>query len=170
MVAQQRQQPPIDRFALDHLEWWWGHLARAGLDTLADGASLDVFEQALLDAPPWPTATGPAWSRPLSANGRERHAVADGAGLNQLAQDLAAEGLRQRLAGRLDRHDRRGGRGHGRRRRLHARGRPAFGDGVCRPVDRGLVSQDKRACRGRVSSAPGRVTSPGSPTQTAIAL
>ena len=79
---------------------WWGHLARAGLDTLADGASLDVFEQALLDAPPWPTATGPAWSRPLSANGRERHAVADGAGLNHLAQDLAAEGLRQRLAGK----------------------------------------------------------------------
>jgi len=113
VVAQQRQQPPIDRFALDHLEWWWGHLARASLETLAEGASLDAFEQALLDAPPWPTATGQTWSRPLSTDGRERHAVADGAGLNHLAQELAAEGLRQRLVGKSFWWPLHGGRGSG---------------------------------------------------------
>lgn len=100
VVTQRRQQPPIDRFALDHLEWWWGHLARASLETLADGARLDAFEQALLDAPPWPTATGPAWSRPLFADPHERYALVDGAGLINLAQDLAAEGLRKHLLGK----------------------------------------------------------------------
>jgi type VI secretion system protein ImpM len=99
VVTQRRQLPPLDRFALDHLELWWEHLARASLGTLADGARLDTFEQALLDAPPWPTGTGPTWSHPLSTSGRERHAVVDGAGLVNLAQDLAAEGLRQRLVG-----------------------------------------------------------------------
>lgn len=99
VVTQPRLEPPVDRFALDHLEWWWGHLARASLETLIEGARLDTFEQALLEAPPWPTRTGPAWSRALSVNGRERHAVVEGAGLTDVAQELAAASLRQRLAG-----------------------------------------------------------------------
>lgn len=99
VVTQARPQPPSDRFALDHLEWWWSHLARASLETLGNGAGLDAFEQALSDAPPWPTGTRPGWSRPLTASGRERYALVDGAALIDLAQDLAAEGLRRRLVG-----------------------------------------------------------------------
>jgi type VI secretion system protein ImpM len=100
VVAQGRAQPPVDRFALDHLEWWWDHLARAGLATLADGARLDAFEQALLDAPPWPGGIGPVWSRPLQAGDRERRAVVDGASLADLAHGVAAEGLRRHMAGK----------------------------------------------------------------------
>ena len=42
LIAQPRQQPPMDRVALDHLEAWWSQLARAGLATLTvDGATLE---------------------------------------------------------------------------------------------------------------------------------
>lgn len=100
LVVQRRAQPPVDRFALDHLEWWWGHVAQAGLATLADGARLDTFEQALLDAPPWPGGNGPAWSRRQPAGDRERLALVDGASLVDLAHGLAAEGLRQHMTGK----------------------------------------------------------------------
>ena len=60
LVAQRRSRPPLDRIALDHLEAWFDHVAEAATRTLGERASVDAFEQALADAPPWPTPGAPA--------------------------------------------------------------------------------------------------------------
>lgn len=71
LIAQRRPLPPLDRIALDHLEAWFDHLALAATRTLGEGASVEAFEQALLDAPPWPTpgVTAPVTTR-VTAHGQ----------------------------------------------------------------------------------------------------
>jgi type VI secretion system protein ImpM len=54
LVLQPSPQGPAERSALDHLDRWWAHVAQATQDTLAEGASLTAFEDALLAAPGWP--------------------------------------------------------------------------------------------------------------------
>ena len=71
LIAHQRTRPPLDRIALDHLEAWFDHLAAAATHTLGESASVDAFEQALHDAPPWPTpGTMPALTVRPTANGQ----------------------------------------------------------------------------------------------------
>ena len=70
LITQTRTRAPLDVIALDHLEAWFDHLARAAAHTLVEGASLDGFEHALHDAPPWPT--------PGTAIAIERHAIDHG--------------------------------------------------------------------------------------------
>lgn len=97
LIAQVRQHPPIDRFGLEHLEAWWSGLARAGLATLAVGATLDGFEDALLHAPPWPSAAHGPWLR-AHPDGEAGHwQVAPGAGLTEVAGSLAAQTVLLRL-------------------------------------------------------------------------
>ncbi|ACB36310.1 conserved hypothetical protein [Leptothrix cholodnii SP-6] len=70
LLAQPRAQAPQDRLALNHLELWWRHLAEAALATLAERATLDEFEQALAEAPPWPTPASA--NPPLARSSRNR--------------------------------------------------------------------------------------------------
>ena len=99
LIAQPRAHPACDRIALNHLELWWAHIARAGLATLADDARLQAFETALEEAPPWPSAAPAALLRASATPEREHYGLAAGAALSDLAFALAAEHLRQRLAG-----------------------------------------------------------------------
>lgn len=99
LIVQPRDQPPLDRVALDHLQAWWAQLARAGLATLAVGATLEAFEAALEQAPPWPSAAAGTWLRPLPGNASDGWRVAPGAGPSEVAGSLAAAALMQRLAG-----------------------------------------------------------------------
>ncbi len=96
VVAHPRAAPPADRLALDHLDLWWAQAARAALHTLAERGSVDSFETALEDLPPWPATRAP-WA--MSAQGRGQQLdVHAGAGAADLAQALAVAGLQQRLA------------------------------------------------------------------------
>jgi len=101
VIAQPRARAPEDRIALDHLELWYEHLARAALHTLGDddGGSLDALEAALHEAPPWPTA-----GRQSTVSSREtRHGdhlgLAPAATLNQWLHGLALRDMNRRLAG-----------------------------------------------------------------------
>ena len=97
VVAQARPAPPADRLALDHLDLWWAQAARAALHTLADHGSVDAFEAALDDLPPWPGTRVP-W--PSAPHGRgQRFEVQAGAGAADLAQALALATMQQQLAG-----------------------------------------------------------------------
>lgn len=97
VVAQARPEAPDDRFGWAHLDLWWQQLSQAALATLSDGASVDRFEAELAAAPPWPVVSPPLVQR---VPGSERWRLAAGAGAGELAQALAAEGLRERLQGR----------------------------------------------------------------------
>lgn len=99
LVAQARSAPPVDRIGLDHLDLWWTQLARAVLDTLDELATLDAFESALHDLPPWPGARGGALQVVSGPELGERYAFAPGATLTEVAHGLASAGLQQRLAG-----------------------------------------------------------------------
>lgn len=55
LITQRRTSPPLDRIALDHLELWFDHLANAATHTLGERATVEDFEQALGEAPPWPS-------------------------------------------------------------------------------------------------------------------
>ncbi|MEZ5622643.1 MAG: type VI secretion system-associated protein TagF [Burkholderiaceae bacterium] len=98
VVVEARARPPSDRIGLDHLDLWWQRLAQATLATLTDDATVEAFEAALHDAPPWPRALHlPEPADP--AADRQRHPVAPGTPLTQLAHGLAAAELVRRLAG-----------------------------------------------------------------------
>jgi type VI secretion system protein ImpM len=108
VVAEARARVPEDRIALDHLELWFEHLGRAALATLADGdgGSLDAFERALADAPPWPTPgrdvpLAPTGARGTAVDGDEeaRYAVPTTATLANWSRALAAQELGSRLHG-----------------------------------------------------------------------
>ncbi len=99
VVAQPRPVPPVDRFALDHLELWWRHVAHAALCTLAEDARVESFEDELLQAPPWPVAMHAPQVRVAPAPGRERVSVDRAATLDAFLHGLAATSLLQRLEG-----------------------------------------------------------------------
>lgn len=99
VIVQARAAAPADRIAFDHLDLWWSYLARTGSATLADHATQEAFEDALHGAPPWPGSGGSPWLRPQPADGRQRYALAAGAGPAEIVAGLAAGVLAQRLAG-----------------------------------------------------------------------
>jgi type VI secretion system protein ImpM len=99
VVAQSRAMPPADRVGLDHLDLWWTQLARAALATLTDAATLEDFEAALHDMPPWPGARSSAVHAVPGAGLGERYALPPGATLNDVVHGLASAGLQQGLAG-----------------------------------------------------------------------
>ncbi|WP_374568577.1 type VI secretion system-associated protein TagF [Ideonella sp.] len=99
LIAQPRARPPVDRIALDHLELWYTHLANAALQTLGDHTSLDAFERALAEAPPWPTAgpTSPLNTR--STPTAERYEMPAAVPLSRWLPSLATTELLARVAG-----------------------------------------------------------------------
>jgi len=99
LVAQSRERPPLDRIGLDHLELWWSHVAQAALHTLGEPSTLDSFEAALREAPPWPSAGALMVPQQRPAVGHERFAVARGATLGQVMNGFAISELHVRLAG-----------------------------------------------------------------------
>jgi type VI secretion system protein ImpM len=99
VVAQPRPAPPVDRFALDHLELWWQHVADAALRTLAEGAQVDGFEADLMQAPPWPMSPQAPPVRVVPAPGRERVSIDRVATLEGFMHGLAATSLLQRFEG-----------------------------------------------------------------------
>lgn len=99
VVAQARSAPPDDRIGLDHLDLWWTELARAVLGTLEEASTVEAFESALHDLPPWPGARGGALPAVTLAELGERFALPPGAALSDVVHGLASAGLRQRLSG-----------------------------------------------------------------------
>lgn len=99
VVAQRRDRPPLDRIAFDHLELWWMQVAQAAMHTLADPSSLETFEQALLQTPPWPGAGAVMVPQQRAAGGRERYAIAPGASLGQMLHGFAVSELHGKLTG-----------------------------------------------------------------------
>jgi type VI secretion system protein ImpM len=99
LIAQSRPQPPADRFALDHLELWWESLTRSAMATLDPATTVDAFEAALQEAPPWATATGRTLLTPTSAYRRERYQTAAGTSLHDVLGELAGQRLLQSLQG-----------------------------------------------------------------------
>lgn len=97
LVAQRRARAPVDRIALDHLELWFEHLTHAALQTLHERASLDAFEHALRDAPPWPTPGTTKSLTPRPAAGGKRFALGRAMSLNEAMQALATQELMARL-------------------------------------------------------------------------
>lgn len=99
VVAHPRPAPPVDRFALDLLELWWRHVANAALGTLGEQAQVELFEDELLQAPPWPVAMNTPKVRVDPAPGRQRVSVDRAATLEGFMHGLAATTLLQRLQG-----------------------------------------------------------------------
>jgi type VI secretion system protein ImpM len=99
LVVQPRPRPPDDRFALEHLDLWWKHLADATVQTLSDPGSLDAFEDALAHAPPWPSHRPRHWISRHGETDRQSYAVEAGAALSDAAADLAAQDLVRRMEG-----------------------------------------------------------------------
>jgi type VI secretion system protein ImpM len=101
VIVQPRARPPEDRIALDHLELWYEHLARAAMRTLSDeGGALDSLEAALNDAPPWPTAGRQTTVTAGEALRGDHLVLAPAATLNQWLHGFALRDLSRRLARR----------------------------------------------------------------------
>ncbi len=100
LIVQPRARAPEDRIALDHLELWYEHLARAAMHTLSDeGGSLDGLEAALQEAPPWPTPGRQATVTTRETLHGDHLGLAPAATLNQWLHGLALRDLGRRLAG-----------------------------------------------------------------------
>ena len=100
IIAQPRGRAPEDRIALDHLELWYEHLARAAMHTLSDdGGTVEALEAALQDAPPWPTAGRQAAVSARETLHGDHLGLAPAATLNQWLHGLALRDLSRRLAG-----------------------------------------------------------------------
>lgn len=69
VLAMAAAAPPGSASGFDALETWWSHLADCGLQTLADGATIDGLEAALAAAPRW-TADAPEGTAGASAQAR----------------------------------------------------------------------------------------------------
>lgn len=98
VVAHGRPAPPVDRFAIDHLELWWARAAQAALETLAEGADVAQFETALEQLPSWPGARPSALPSPLS-QGDGALLLPAGSTLQDLVQGQAAAQLLAALQG-----------------------------------------------------------------------
>ena len=99
LVAHPRPRAPADRIALDHLELWYEHLARAALQTLHEHASVDVFESQLREAPPWPTPAASGAPSVIGTAAALHYRLGHAAPLSQWLHLLAAQELQARLAG-----------------------------------------------------------------------
>jgi type VI secretion system protein ImpM len=101
LVVQARAHPPVDRVALDHLDLWLDHLAGAAMQTLGEHTSLDTFEAALAEAPPWPTpgTAVRATLRPGAAGSGGRYDLDRAATLNQWLHAISIHDLQARFAG-----------------------------------------------------------------------
>ncbi|WP_395700732.1 type VI secretion system-associated protein TagF [Aquabacterium sp.] len=99
VVAQRRERPPVDRIGFDHLELWWSHVAQAAMHTLGEPSTVDTFEAALAEAPPWPAAGPLMVPQQRAVVGHERFAVARGASLGQIMHGLAVSELHGRING-----------------------------------------------------------------------
>lgn len=99
LIAHRRDRPPLDRIALNHLEAWYDHLAMAATNTLTDRATIETFETALVDAPPWPTPGQPLPLIHTPVPGGTRHAVGPGATIDQWLNALAIEEVCTRFSG-----------------------------------------------------------------------
>lgn len=102
VVLQPRTAPPVERFALDHLELWWQRAGEAVLATLSDEVDVERFDRTLAELPPWPTAREvPGWAAAAGRGGpaAECHVPAAGT-LGELAQAFAAADWLARLQGR----------------------------------------------------------------------
>lgn len=100
LVAHPRARPPEDRIALDHLELWYEHLAQAAMRTLNDAqGSVEALEEALHEAPPWPTpGRAPLMLAQTMSQGHHLR-LGRAAPLSQWLHALAAQELLSRLAG-----------------------------------------------------------------------
>jgi type VI secretion system protein ImpM len=99
LIAQRRARPPLDRLALDHLEAWYDHLARAATQTLGEGSTLEHFEQALSEAPPWPTPGTATTLTPDAIAGGMNYPLGARMSLQHWLHALAVEDLHTRFAG-----------------------------------------------------------------------
>jgi type VI secretion system protein ImpM len=100
LIAQPRAHAPQDRIALDHLERWFDHLARAAVQTLDDvQGSVDILETALHDAPPWPTPGRIAAGAVPTAGAVAHHRLGRAAPLSQWLQAIAVQEFAARLVG-----------------------------------------------------------------------
>jgi type VI secretion system protein ImpM len=100
LIAQPRARAPEDRIALDHLELWYEHLARAAMRTLSDeDSSLEALEVALHEAPPWPTPGRQATVTSRETLHGDHLGLAPAATLNQWLHGLALRDMNRRLAG-----------------------------------------------------------------------
>ena len=102
LIAQRRTRPPLDRIALNHLELWFEHLASAATHTLGARATLDGFEQALSEAPPWPSSSALAalsTVAPPATRGGASYAFGHRVSLGQWLHAVALDELRARFAG-----------------------------------------------------------------------
>ena len=99
LIAHPRTRAPVDRIALDHLELWLDHLAGAALQTLHEQASLDTFEAALNDAPPWPTPGATVRIVMNAGSGGDRYELDRAATLNQWLHAISIHELQTRFAG-----------------------------------------------------------------------
>jgi type VI secretion system protein ImpM len=99
LVTQRRARAPTDRIALDHLELWFEHVTLAALQTLRERAALDDFEDALRDAPPWPTPGNAKPLAPRLANADKRFTLGRSTSLHEAMQALAVQELMDRLQG-----------------------------------------------------------------------
>jgi type VI secretion system protein ImpM len=100
LIAQPRVHAPQDRIALDHLERWFDHLARAAMDTLNEAeGSVDALEAALLDAPPWPTPGRGAALAMQQREDSEHYGLGLAAPLAHWVHALAARDFTAHLAG-----------------------------------------------------------------------
>jgi type VI secretion system protein ImpM len=99
LVAHPRARPPVDRIALDHLDLWLDHLGAAALQTLHEPATLDSFEAALADAPPWPTPGATVRIAMNAGVGGDRYELDRAATLNQWLHAISIHELQTRFAG-----------------------------------------------------------------------
>ena len=99
LIAQRRSRPPQDRIALDHLEAWFDHLAVAATHTLHEDASVESFEQALGDAPPWPTPGAPPALTLHASPGGERYRLGPRATFNHWLRAMSIDALHARFEG-----------------------------------------------------------------------
>jgi type VI secretion system protein ImpM len=99
LVAQRRTRPPLDPGALGHLEAWYAHIAHAATQTLMEDATLARFEQALGQAPAWPTQGGTVALVHSAIPGGTHYPLVAPAALPHWLQALAAQGLQARLEG-----------------------------------------------------------------------
>lgn len=99
LIAQRRLRAPVDRIALDHLEAWFDHLAQAAVDTLNEGAQLEVFDDALNMAPPWSTHGAPSNVTLRPGPSGATYEIDSHAHLNEALHAMASQDLLARFAG-----------------------------------------------------------------------